>query len=818
MSQSTIPPTITHKLNKCRICKSESLTDVIDLGNQIITSRWPKYGDFSTPSTPVCLCLCNECGLVQLKETTNSSELYEYEYGYRSGISNTMRTHLLEYQREIVSKVDLQPGDTILDIGSNDSTMLQYYGDAYQRVGCDPTGSQFKEFYGDVALIPTYFTYDNFTGVYGSDRNCKIVSSISMFYDLPDPVQFAKDIHAVLADDGIWTCEQSYLLTMLRRNSIDTICHEHLEYYALSQVKRIADMSGFKIIDVSFNECNGGSFRVYFAKASSSKYSECTNKITAILQDEVEYGIMRKDTYITFMECVDTEVKKLRDFISWVNTDGKKVYIYGASTKGNCLLQYANITEHEIPYAVERNPSKYGKMTSTGIPIISEEEMRANPPAYLLVLPWHFKDEIIQRESAYLNNGGQLLFPFPEFSIAGNKPKVLVTGCNGMIAKYVIRDYVADSVLYGIQRSNNSSNPENNTTANITKITCDMAYDNAKLTQIITVIKPDIVIHLAGISSSKYALEHPIETLETNGIVTARICEVLYRLMQQTDNQPHTVCTVLQSPKSNSTATGVTLNSRPFCSLFTQGFSPERKREVDLEFSVSGTVPYTCKLFNASSCEIYKGHETYTVKEDDTHKYHLHPYSIAKSMGHDMVKFYRERYNMPFVNGVLFTIESATKRPEFLLNKVAKYLKARDFSQPLQVGHLDSTRNILHARDTASAIKTILSHPITQSTGDYNICGTETHCNIVWDLVNKLLTASGIAYEYNVNDGIFWLITPTEHIPIIKINKDISIGFDQLPTHINGAPDKLLALGWKPSYPVDSILAELINNKPIIIK
>jgi GDP-D-mannose dehydratase len=736
--------TITYKLNSCRICKHTDLADVIDLKQQVITSRWPVYGDFSTPSTPVCLCLCKNCGLVQLKETTNSNELYEYEYGYRSGISNTMRQHLLEYQREIISKVDLEAGDTILDIGSNDSTMLQYYDSSYKRIGCDPTGLQFKEHYGNVALIPTYFTYDNFTGVYGSDRKCKIVSSISMFYDLPDPVQFAKDIHAVLTDDGIWTCEQSYLLTMLRQNSIDTICHEHLEYYALSQVKRIADMSGFKIIDVSFNECNGGSFRVYFAKDTSTKYTECTDKINSILQDEDAYSIMTEQTYVSFMNRVDGEVQKLKDFISWVNADSKQVYIYGASTKGNCLLQYANLTEADIPYAVERNPSKFGKMTSTGIPIISEEVMRAKPPAYLLVLPWHFKDEILIRESNYLNNGGQFIFPFPEFTIVGNKPKVMITGCDGMIAKYVQRKYVHDSCVYGICHHNNSTND-----SALTKITCDMVKEKALVSHIIQTIKPDVIIHLAGISSAKYALEHPIETLEMNGMLTARICDTVYQLSQ---------------------------------------------------------VGHVCKLFNASSCEIYKGHETYNVKEDDTHKYHIHPYSIAKAMGHDMVKFYRERYNMPFVNGVLFTIESPDKRPEFLLNKVAKYLKEKDFLQPLQVGHLGSTRNILHASDTAAAIKLIMSQPLTAQTGDYNICGTESY--LVMDLVDKLCTLSGIAYEFK--DDIYWLITQDGRLPIIKINKGTAIGFDQNPTHINGNPDKLIQLGWNPLVSITSILEELI--------
>ena len=738
--------TITYKLNSCRICKHTDLADVIDLKQQVITSRWPVYGDLSTPSTPVCLCLCKNCGLVQLKETTNSNELYEYEYGYRSGISNTMRQHLLEYQREIISKVDLEAGDTILDIGSNDSTMLQYYDPAYKRIGCDPTGSQFKEHYGNVDLIPTYFTCDNFTGVYGSNRKCKIVSSISMFYDLPDPVQFAKDIHAVLTDDGIWTCEQSYLLTMLRRNSIDTICHEHLEYYALSQVKRIADMSGFKIIDVLFNECNGGSFRVYFAKDTSTKYTECTDKINGIIQDEDAYGIMNEQTYVSFMNRVDSEVEKLKDFISWVHADGKQVYIYGASTKGNCLLQYANLTEADIPYAVERNPSKFGKMTSTGIPIISEEDMRAKPPSYLLVLPWHFKEEILQREATYLNNGGQFIFPFPEFSIVGNKPKVMITGCDGMIAKYVQREYAQDSCVYGICHHNNSPND-----SSLTKIACDMVKEKELVSHIIRTIKPDILIHLAGISSAKYSLEHPIETLEVNGIVVARLCKTL------------------------------------------------------LDLSRAG---HTCKLFNASSCEIYKGHITYNVSEDDTHKHHIHPYSIAKSMGHDMVKFYREYHKLPVVNGVLFTIESGNKRPEFLLTKLSNYLKAGSFTQPLQVGHLDSTRNILHASDTAAAIKVIMAQNINPSTGDYNICGTESY--LVSDLVDKLFKLSGLNYEFK--DDCYWLKDELTNMskPIVKINRDYALGFDQTPTNITGLPNKLGSLGWKPITTIDTILNELM--------
>lgn len=403
-------------IDACRLCKSNDLKIVISLGEQIITSRFPVYGDNSTPKTPIDLCLCKNCGLLQLYQTTNSSEMYEHEYGYRSGISNTMKTHLKSYQEEILSKIILNKGDIIVDIGSNDSTMLQYYLNDYNRVGIDPTGKQFQQYYGEVKLIPNYFTEENFKNEYG-ELKAKIVSSISMFYDLPDPVQFAKDIYEILDDNGIWTCEQSYILSMLKTNSIDTICHEHLEYYALKQVKLIADMANFKIIDVKFNSCNGGSFRVYFAKKESENFIEATELINSILKDEEDFGLPSENIFKEFVKNCDEQVKKLVDFINEVNGEGKNIYIYGASTKGNCLLQYANIGEDKIKYAVERNPSKLGKMTCTSIPIIMEETMRTNPPNYLLVLPWHFKDEILEREKEFMQNGGGIIFPFPHFKI-----------------------------------------------------------------------------------------------------------------------------------------------------------------------------------------------------------------------------------------------------------------------------------------------------------------------------------------------------------------------------------------------------------------
>lgn len=721
-------------LKQCRICKNNNLLDVISLGEQYITSRFPVYGDFSTPKTTINLCMCQTCGLIQLREIINSKELYEYEYGYRSGISNTMRSHLKSYTDEIVSIVDdLKEGDVIVDVGSNDSTMLQYYGNKYCRIGVDPTSAQFAQYYGEVKMLPTYFTETNFKNAYSTIK-CKIVSSISMFYDLPDPVQFAKDVHSILEDDGIWTCEQSYILSMLRTNSVDTICHEHLEYYGLHQIKEITDRSGFKIIDVFFNDCNGGSFRVYFAKKESTKYCENVAVIKRILQEEVEYGIMDKQVYYDFMGKCNEQINYLKDFIRTVNANGKTVHIYGASTKGNCLLQHANLDETFIKYAVERNLNKVGKMTSTGIEIISEETMRQNMPDYLLVLPWHFKTEILEREKAFLDAGGQFIFPFPFFEIVGNKPKLLITGCDGMIAQYIKERFANEYNMYGITRSQVPTY-EKNTTVFVGNVS-----DAHTMEHHLKIVKPQAIIHLASVSSSKYAFANVTETIKNNGLAIAQLCEIIHK---------------------------------------------------------NG---WNTKLFNASSSDIYKGNVNYFVEEDDPNKYHCHPYSIAKIMGHSIVDFYRIECGLPFSNGVIFTTESSKKRPEFLLNKVAAHIRSGCLTA-LTVGNLDSYRNIIHASDVANAIYTIVS----QEKGDnYLICGNESHQ--MSNLVKQLFTLNNVEIHERV-DGFYEIAT---NRPVLLFDK--TCGTDSAPINIGGKSVKLKKLGWEPLKTVEDILLHLLSE------
>jgi GDP-mannose 4,6-dehydratase len=723
------------------------------MGEQYITSRFPLYGDFSMPKMNIDLCLCEKCHLVQLKQIIDQNELYKHEYGYLSGISNTMKTHLKQYQEEVLTIIEsMTSGDIIIDIGSNDATTLKYYSSEYKRIGIDPTGEQFREYYTEnLELIPDYFTLANFQAKYGDEMHVKIVSSICMFYDLPDPIQFCKDIYELLEDDGIWTCEQSYLLTMLKRNSIDTICHEHLEYYSLTTMKYIADICGFKIIRVSLNESNGGSFRLYMAKKNSNKYKEVVDVINEMIREEFEYGINRVATYSHFIENCNRQIGLLKKAIDMIRSNNKNIYIYGASTKGNCLLQYADITETSAKYAVERNKKKVGCMTNTGIEIIDEKTMRENPPDYLLVLPYHFKTEIIEREQDFLRGGGQLIFPLPEFEIVSYHKKVLITGCDGFIAKYVKDKYMecSEYSLYGIGHtlplhvSLASMKRYKGEKKEITICYFDMK-DSEKLEETIRMIKPDILIHLVGISNSQTAFENPLLSIITNGGIISTICSIIHT------NQLKT------------------------------------------------------KIFNASSSEIFKGHKEYFVKEDDTNYYYTHPYAIGKIMGHSMVDFYRHTYGAPFSNGIIFTTESKMKGKTFLLNKVGEHVKNWSNDQtPLTLGHLLSYRNIIHPIDVANAIYIIMEQEVGGDT--YSICSDESH--LIIDLVYKMYEMKGIIL-YENNDVLY---DTTTNLPVI-IYDDSYKGFDKTIINIQGEPIKLKTLGWKPSKTIDDILGEILER------
>ncbi len=405
------------EITKCRLSGSENLVSVLNLGLQSLTGVFPKKAEDPVSVGPLEMVWCPDSGLLQMRHSYDPSEMYGVNYGYRSGLNQSMVRHLEDKIARLQRIVPLKAGDVALDIGSNDGTLLKSYKvDGLERIGMDPTGVKFRKYYtDDIRLVPDFFSQSNFEKA--TMKKARVVTSIAMFYDLERPLDFARQVGAVLADDGIWHFEQSYMPSMLRTNSYDTICHEHLEYYSLAVVKSIVEQAGMRVIDVQMNSINGGSFAVTAAKAKAPFRSN-QPVIDWLISQEGRMGLETPRPYRDFEERVFRHREDLRRLIRALVADGKRVLGYGASTKGNVTLQFCGFTPKDILAVAEVNSDKFGSVTpGTHIPIVSEEEARGMKPDYFLVLPWHFKSGIHEREKAFLANGGKMIFPFPEIEI-----------------------------------------------------------------------------------------------------------------------------------------------------------------------------------------------------------------------------------------------------------------------------------------------------------------------------------------------------------------------------------------------------------------
>jgi len=405
------------EIKKCRISDSTNLITVLSLGEQYLTGIFPKSREEQISKGPVDLVWCPDSGLLQLKQSYSLEEMYGDNYGYRSGLNNSMVQHLQHKANTLMRQFPLNAGDVVLDIGSNDATSLKTYPDSLKRIGMDPTGQKFIEFYEDgIELIPDFFSAEGFRKVYPSLRP-KLITSIAMFYDLESPIAFVSEIEQLLDEEGVWHFEQSYMPSMLRTNSYDTICQEHLEFYSFKVVKDMLERCNLKVLDVQMNAINGGSFAVTAAKKSAS-FKPNFPVINWLLAQELDMGLNTPKPYRDFEERVFKHRESLLKLIDSLVADGKKILGYGASTKGNVLLQFCGITEKHLPAIAEVNPDKYGCFTpGTNIPIISEAEARAMKPDYFFVLPWHFKHSILEREKEFIANGGKFIFPLPEIEI-----------------------------------------------------------------------------------------------------------------------------------------------------------------------------------------------------------------------------------------------------------------------------------------------------------------------------------------------------------------------------------------------------------------
>ena len=398
----------TIKHNKCRLCNSNQLEEAFSLGDQYINDFVKKEKVTAGIKAPLDLMICKQCSLIQLRHTAPQELLYSRHYWYRSGVTQTMRDGLKNVATSIEDIIKLEANDVILDIGANDGTLLASIETPdIIKVGCEPANNLIDELSKHTKYVMHDFwsgdRYNQLAREWGIGQ-AKVITALGMFYDLDDPNSFIKDVQKTLTKDGIFIAQLMCLASMLKKNDLGNICHEHIEYYSFESLKFMFEKNGLEIFKIEENAINGGSYRIFARHLSGGSINfkeDCS-----------------KNDLISFKARIDDNRDKCVDFIKNEVKNGKTIYVYGASTKGNVILQYYGLDYKLITAAAERSPEKWGKYTiGTGIPIISEEEARKAQPDYFLVLPWAFFDEFYEREIEWRRRGGKFILPLSEFRV-----------------------------------------------------------------------------------------------------------------------------------------------------------------------------------------------------------------------------------------------------------------------------------------------------------------------------------------------------------------------------------------------------------------
>ena len=404
------------KIKNCRNCKNTELFDLFSLGKISFTGKFPNTIRQNVPKAYLNVLMCKKCKLVQLDRNFDLNYLYGKSYGYRTGINKTMTDHVKKIVRKCSTLVKLKSKQYVLDIGSNDATLLNFYANDIIKVGVDPLVNKYKKFYKKINYkISNFFKIKDIEKI-KIKKKFKIISALSVFYDLRDPNKFIREIKKILDDKGVFVLEHVDLYYIIKNNIFDTICHEHLIFYSSKIIIEMMKNNGLKVFNHEYNEINGGSSRYYICHSKTN--FKVSKNIKKVLLRENLQGIELKKTYKVFFTKILNEKIKLIKLIKKIKNEEQDIHGYGASTKGNVLLQFYNINNKVVNYIADRNPLKWNSFTpGTRIKIISESQSRKIKPHFYLVLPWHFKNEILIREKNIRKKGTKFIFPLPKVRV-----------------------------------------------------------------------------------------------------------------------------------------------------------------------------------------------------------------------------------------------------------------------------------------------------------------------------------------------------------------------------------------------------------------
>ena len=408
------------EITKCRSCGSQNLKPILSLGNQYVVGFVSNKEEGGT-KVPLDLILCENCKLLQLKHNAPPESMWGEQYWYKSGINSMIKDNLKKIVDEIKEMINLKDEDIVIDIGCNDGTMFEYYNKNTNLVGFEPSknvANEAKE--KGYKVINNFFNAQNFKEEFGN-KKAKVISAISMFYDLEDPNKFMKDIVEILDKDGLFVIQQNYVASMLKNNAFDNICHEHREYYSLYSLNNLLEKYGLEIFDVHLNDLNGGSIRTYIKFKGNSNiipFENAKKRLDEIKDNEITLELNTSKPYLDFANRIEGIKKEIMDFLKKEKAAGKKICGCGASTRGSVILQYFELGPEIIDCLFDKNSDKEGKMPAgSWIPITSPENIDKYNPDYQFVVIWHLFKSLGNDEKNFVQKGGKFILPLPQFKI-----------------------------------------------------------------------------------------------------------------------------------------------------------------------------------------------------------------------------------------------------------------------------------------------------------------------------------------------------------------------------------------------------------------
>lgn len=536
-----IPPTTER--TTCRVCYSPRLTPLFSLGTQFVNDFPTKENADQEIQAPLEMVFCENCTLAQLKHTAPQELLYRRFYWYKSGVTETMKTALRDITKTAEERFHLQSGDVALDIGSNDGTLLRTYRvPGLITIGVEPAKNLAEEgkkgithFINDFWSIATYHRIVK--------KKAKIITAIGMFYDMEDPNQFVRDAAQALAENGVFLAQLMCSKNMLDNNDVSNICHEHLEYYSFRSLECLFNKNGLEFFDVETNEVNGKSYRLFAKKigAGVPPPPGAQERILAVQKDEKD--LETKQPYLDFFERIEEQKRRCVHFIKQELARGKKIWVYGASTKGNVILQYYGLDHTMITAAAERSSWKFGRYTvGSKIPIVSEEEARVANPDYFLVLPYAFFNEMFEREKEWLEGGGQFLVPLPEFDVVNRKggtcaasrrqKRALILGITGQDGSYLAEILLEKGyAVHGLVRRSATGNTRNIRHL-LDKIHLHKGdlLDITSLYRVIQEIRPDEIYNEADQDHIAWSWDLVGYSMDITGAAVGRILEIIRQI------------------------------------------------------------------------------------------------------------------------------------------------------------------------------------------------------------------------------------------------------------------------------------------------